>query len=120
MLRARFDRLTHFCGHPEPLVKTFCISRKLPGVTGEVFGAAMEAGRASNTAPSSSESKPSTLEPRDFSRATTPGTFRDGVDGGVRRGDKARKNTEERETQQRPYRLLAIAILPLGSPKIPK
>ena len=77
--KGAFDLETHFCGHPDPLVTIFCMSRKLPGVTGDVFGAAMEAGRASNTAPSSTESKPSTLAPKVFSRATTPGAFRDQV-----------------------------------------
>lgn len=72
---SRADGRTHFCGQSEPFATIFFMSRKLPGVTGEVLEAAMDVGRASNTAPSSSESKPSTLAPKAFRRATTPGAF---------------------------------------------
>lgn len=84
-------------------------------MTGEVFGAAMEAGRASSTARSSSESKPSTLAPKAFSRVTTPGAFRDGVGGIMRRGEKDREggDVEEQGKEQRG----CFAIVAFGSQK---
>lgn len=63
------------------------MSRKLPGATGVAFEAAIEAGRPSNTALSSSESNPSTVAPKAFTRATTPGAYRGGrVYGSMKRG----------------------------------
>ena len=67
---------THLTGQTELFLMIVCMRRKLPGVTGMDLGAARDAGSWSSTAPSSAESKPSTVAPSALRRAATPAAFR--------------------------------------------